>query len=60
MKKKAIHLTFKNNSDEDNLYFWICSHTNKCGFIKDILMRAKKEEERRNKRVVKGFLKLED
>lgn len=59
MKNKAIHLTFKNNETEDELFEWICKSTNKCCFIKDILLKAKRKEERKNKNIKMGFLKLD-
>lgn len=59
-KRNAIHLTFKNNITEDDLYEWICKNaTDKCCFIKDILLEAKRKEERKNKNVRTGFLKLD-
>jgi len=57
--KKAINLTFKNNKEEQELYQWICNHSNKSGFIKDILSQQKQIEEKNNKKVIKGFLRLE-
>lgn len=57
--KKAINLTFKNNKEEQELYDWICSHSNKSGFIKDILSQHKQKEESKSKKVMKGFLRLE-
>ena len=59
LKRKAIHLTFKDNETEDDLFEWICKSTNKCCFIKDILLEAKRKEERRNKNIRTGFLKLD-
>ena len=56
---KAINLTFKNNKEEIELYEWICSHTNKSCFIKDILMKVKNDEEKSSKKIMKGFLRLE-
>lgn len=61
MKRKAIHLTFKNNITEDDLYEWICKNsTDKCCFIKDILLEAKKNRERNSRKIIKGFLKLDN
>lgn len=57
LKRKAIHLTFKDNEVEDNLYEWICKSTNKCCFIKDILLEAKRKEYRKKSKT--GFLKLD-
>ena len=60
MKRKAIHLTFKNNITEDELYEWICKNaTDKCCFIKDILLESKRKQERKNKNVRTTFLKLD-
>lgn len=56
---KPINLTFKNNTEEQELYAWICKSTNKSCFIKDILLKAKKKEERKPKNI-RGFLKLEE
>jgi hypothetical protein len=39
-----IHLSFKNDISDVNLYNWIISHSNKSGFIKDILKRVMIEE----------------
>lgn len=43
MKEKPliIPVSFKNNIDDIELYNWIISHSNKSGFIKDILKKAK-------------------
>ena len=56
---KAINLTFKNNTEELELYNWICKHTNKSCFIKDILLQQKQKEEKSAKKIMKGFLRLE-
>lgn len=55
----AINLTFKNNTEEQQLYEWVCKHTQKSGFIKDILLEAKRKEEKSSSKVMKGFLRLE-
>lgn len=57
-KPKAIHLTFKNNAIEDDLYDWIREHSDKCGFIKDIMLKEKKRIEKVNKKA--RFLRMED
>lgn len=43
MKEKPliIPVSFKNSIDDIELYNWIISHSNKSGFIKDILKKAK-------------------
>lgn len=56
---KSINLTFKSNTEELELYEWICKHANKSGFIKDILFEAKRKEEKSSNKVMKGFLRLE-
>lgn len=56
---KSINLTFKSNTEELELYEWVCKHTNKSGFIKDILFEAKRKEEKSTNKVMKGFLRLE-
>jgi hypothetical protein len=43
-----IHLSFKNDVPDINLYNWIISHSNKSGFIKDILKKAMIEELAKN------------
>lgn len=45
---KPIGLSFKNTIEDVDLYNWIISHSNKSGFIKDIL-KAAKENEGKNK-----------
>ncbi len=56
---KSINLTFKSNIEELELYEWVCKHTQKSGFIKDILLEAKRKEEKSSSKVMKGFLRLE-
>jgi len=56
---KAINLTFKNNTEELELYTWVCKHTTKSGCIKDILLEAKRKEEKSASKIMKGFLRLE-
>ncbi|MBU3186625.1 hypothetical protein [Clostridium estertheticum] len=41
MDIKPIGLSFKNTPEDIELYKWIISHSNKSGFIKDILRAAK-------------------
>lgn len=41
MDIKVIGLSFKNTPEDVELYSWIVSHSNKSGFIKDILRTAK-------------------
>jgi len=43
-----IYLSFKNELSDLELYNWISSHSNKSGFIKDILRQAKAEELTKN------------
>lgn len=45
MGVKPIALSFKNTSEDMDLYSWITSHSNMSGFIKDILRAAKESEE---------------
>lgn len=40
-KPLVIPVSFKNNIEDIELYNWIISHSNKSGFIKDILKKAK-------------------
>lgn len=51
MKKKddkkdnpIIPLSFKNTPDDMKLYKWILTHSNKSGFIKDILKQTMERE----------------
>jgi hypothetical protein len=39
-----ITVSFKNTLDDIELYNWILKHSNKSGFIKDILKQAKLKE----------------
>lgn len=39
-KPIIIPLSFKNNIDDIQLYNWVLTHSNKSGFIKDILRQA--------------------
>jgi len=51
MKNNApliIHLSFKSDLDDALLYNFITKHSNKSGFIKDILRQAMKEELTKN------------
>lgn len=43
-----IYLSFKTNHEDLTLYNWISSHSNKSGFIKDILKQVMKEELSKN------------
>lgn len=43
-----IQLSFKNESNDLSLYNFIVSHSNKSGFIKDILRQAQREELTKN------------
>lgn len=40
-KPLIIPVSFKNTIEDIELYNWVVSHSNKSGFIKDILKRAK-------------------
>lgn len=40
MEMKPIALSFKNTSEDKELYKWIVSHSSKSAFIKDILRAA--------------------
>ena len=51
MKNNAplvIHLSFKSDFDDSLLYNFIIKHSNKSGFIKDILRQAMQEELTKN------------
>lgn len=43
-----IYLSFKNELSDLELYNWIASHSNKSGFIKDILRQAMNKELSKN------------
>ena len=47
MNIKPIGLSFKNTSEDAELYVWIISHNSKSGFIKDILKKVKESEEKK-------------
>lgn len=47
-KPPIIHLSFKENYEDINLYNWIISHSNKSGFIKDILKKEMAKELAKN------------
>lgn len=40
-KPLIIPVSFKNTIEDIELYNWVVSHSNKSGFIKDILKRVK-------------------
>ncbi len=44
MAMKPIALSFKNTPEDTELYKWIISHSNRSGFIKDILKKEMKGE----------------
>lgn len=44
MALKPIGLSFKNTKEDIELYKWIIEHSNKSGFIKDILRAAKESK----------------
>lgn len=46
MAVKPIALSFKNSTEDIELYEWIIGHSNMSGFIKDILRREMKGEAR--------------
>jgi succinate dehydrogenase flavin-adding protein (antitoxin of CptAB toxin-antitoxin module) len=43
-----IHVSFKNELSDINLYNWVINHSNKSGFVKDILRQAMIEELNKN------------
>lgn len=43
-----INLSFKNTQDDVELYNWICKHSGKSNFIKDILKQVKDKELNKN------------
>lgn len=52
MKEKTpvvIPLSFKNTQEDIELYNWISKHSNKSGFVKDILKQVKSRELSKNK-----------
>lgn len=40
-KPPIIQVSFKNTIEDIELYAWVVSHSNKSGFVKDILRKAK-------------------
>jgi hypothetical protein len=44
----VIPLSFKNTQEDIELYNWISKHSNKSGFIKDILKQIKSKELSKN------------
>jgi hypothetical protein len=55
---KPIYLTFKR--EEEIIYDWICSHSNKGGYIKDLVKADMEKQKKSNQKVMKGFLTLEE
>lgn len=51
---KIIGLSFKNNKEDIELYEWIILHSNKSGFIKDILRSVKNSENDSPKKEIKN------
>lgn len=49
MAVKPIALSFKDNTEDMELYNWIKDHSNLSGFIKDILRCAKENESPKRK-----------
>jgi hypothetical protein len=43
-----IPLSFKNTQEDIELYNWISKHSNKSGFIKDILKQVRSKELNKN------------
>jgi hypothetical protein len=43
-----IHLSFKSTQEDIELYNWIAKHSNKSGFIKDILKQTREKEINKN------------
>jgi hypothetical protein len=43
-----IYLSFKNTQKDIELYNWICTHSGKSNFIKDILEQVKAKELSKN------------
>ena len=54
---KPIYLTFKKNEEE--IYEWICSHSNKGGYIKDLIKKDMEKQKMSEQRILKGFITLE-
>lgn len=44
MAVKPITISFKSNEEDRELYYWIISHSNLSGFVKDILRQEKNKE----------------
>ena len=42
--KILIHVSFKENITDIELYNWVCSKSSKSGFIKDILRKEMQKE----------------
>lgn len=55
MAKQVLGLSFKETEDDKKLLAWINEHSNKSGFIKDILKKEMDKELRRKL----GFLTVE-
>ncbi|MDF2881725.1 MAG: hypothetical protein K0R54_2282 [Clostridiaceae bacterium] len=47
LAKYVLGLSFKDNSEDKKLLDWINEHSNKSGFVKDILKKEMEKELRR-------------
>lgn len=54
---KPIYLTFKR--EEEEIYDWICSHSNKGGYIKDLIKKDMEKQKLDSQRILKGFITFE-
>jgi hypothetical protein len=55
---KPLHLTFK--KEEQEIYDWLCSHSTKGGYIKDLIKADMLAHKKSSQKVMKGFLTLEE
>lgn len=55
---KSINLTFRES--EESLFLWIKSKSSMSGYIKDLLIKAKLEEEKKSYKTMTGFLSFKD
>lgn len=55
---KAVNLTFKES--EEYLFLWLKTKSSISGYIKDLLIKAKAEEEKKEYKTMTGFLSFKD